>query len=335
MKRLLTVLVALLLAMLVLPSFAVAYDIEGTIEKSMTDSLLSAGLDEITSLRIARQYMFIGTVMIGKTQLSTASEGDALFTEAEEIGLALGRALAGAKLVYGDSKLEEIAWVMMKSVRAGVPADMAAGTFVALAGNSYTFDAAVSVLDRVAEVVRSIRMQDAGKALCYRIQSLAGDNVSVGAIEKEILVTVRTEKNKQARILAKKEAERLKRDNAGGGSEGRGGRGDSVAAAGGNDNANSGRGNANEASSSANDNSSASDTSSANDNSSADDSSAADDSASGDDSANDSSSAGNESSGENDSSSDGSGGDDSANGDDGANDSSSEDGGDTDSSTIQ
>lgn len=316
MKRLLITLTALILGALMLASIAGAYDIEGTIEKSMKDSLLSAGLDEITSLRIARQYMFIGTVMIGKTQLSTDSEGDMLFAQAEETGSALGRALAGTRLIYGNSKLEEIAWVMMKSTRAGIPAGTAADTFVTLAENSYTFDAAVSVLDRVAEVVRSMRMHDAGKALCHKIQSLADESVSVGEIENEILVSARNEKNKQAMILAKKEAERLKRDNAGG-SDSRDGRDSSVASAGGNENtgSSSGRGNANDASSSASDNSAASDNSPSNDNSSANDNASANDSSAADDSASDSSSAGSDSSEANDSSNADSGTDDASNGD--------------------
>lgn len=307
MKPLKIVLALFLFVVLAAVASAEAYDIETTIEKSMTAALLSSGLDEAASLKIARQYMFMGTVMISKAQLSSDNEGERLYAEAEKTGLALGRALAGVMMVYGDSKLEETARVMMHSVRAGVPADVAADTFVTLAENSYAFDASVAVLHDVSEIVRSLRMQDAGRALCKKVQSLATENVSVGGLEKEILLSARSEKSKQARILAQKEAERIRRDNAGGSN--RTGR-DSVASSPGNSGGSTAagsRGDTDDKSSNDTSNENAADAGAAED-SSASDSSAEDGSSSGTgDSSNDSSAGDN---GDNDSA--GSDGDDSS-----------------------
>lgn len=212
-------LLALSCSILLCQSPVVASTLEGVVEENMRASLTERGLDERLAVKISRQYVFMGTVMINKTQFASENEHDILLNLAARTGGALGAVLADSYLIYGETKLQETASVMMHSARAGVFPEVASRTFSELAKNGYAFDATVSIVHDASELVRALRMPDGGEVMCARIMSLAGKNEPVGSLKNDIELLARKEVQKQKTLLAKKEAERKKKEARGGNGE--------------------------------------------------------------------------------------------------------------------
>jgi hypothetical protein len=193
-----------------------ASEVETALERSMREFLVKAGIQERTADGIAKRYMFMGTVMIRNTEHISAADDDALLAQSEKTGAALGKALGFAYRVYGDKKLQDAATVMMHSVRAGLLAETASETFTSLAANGYAFDATVAILHETSELVRASRLPDAGVALCAQIRKMASEKEKVQSLQKEIKIATKREKDRQESLMAKKEAERKRRNDGSG-----------------------------------------------------------------------------------------------------------------------
>jgi uncharacterized membrane protein YgcG len=189
---------------------AASSDVERAIEAGMRAALSGVGLGGADTERIARQYLFIGSVMIKNVSVSSLEEEEEFLRQSEEVGRALGTALGITSTLYGDNRLEETATVMMHSVRAGVSAEVASNTYSVLATSGYAFEAATSLLHEVSEAVRNMRSDDGGASVCGGIQARAIKNETLGSLRREITLAIDREREKQIAILAKNDMERRK-----------------------------------------------------------------------------------------------------------------------------
>ena len=225
------------LSLLSQPNIAASSDVEGVIEAGMRAGLSGVGLSGADTERIARQYLFIGSVMIKNVPISSLEQEEEFLRQSEEVGRALGTALGITSTLYGGNKLEETATVMMHSVRAGVSPEIASNTYSVLAASGYAFEAAASLLHDVSEAVRAMRSDDGGASLCGAIRARAMKNETLGSLRREITLAVEREREKQLAILAKNDMERRKHNGSDGGmsssGESSGGGGGDVGKAGG------------------------------------------------------------------------------------------------------
>ncbi|MDR1482858.1 MAG: hypothetical protein LBI74_09545 [Synergistaceae bacterium] len=215
----LTILVLLtliaLLSTLAHPSAASVSDVEEIIEAGMKEALSSVGLSGLETERIARQYLFIGSVMIKNAPISSLEEEEELLRQSENTGRALGAALGITSMLYGGSRLDETATVMMHSVRAGVSPDIASKTYSVLATSGYAFEAATSLLHEVSEAVRVMRLDDGGDSVCGAIRAKALENAPLSSLKMEITTAMERERERELAILARNEKERRKHDGSG------------------------------------------------------------------------------------------------------------------------
>ncbi|MDR1885561.1 MAG: hypothetical protein LBQ56_04745 [Synergistaceae bacterium] len=207
--------IAVLVCSCLVPYAASAVEVEEAVEAGMREALSGAGLSDSDAVRIARQYMFMGTVMIKNTQPSSLEEEEEFLNQSRTVGESLGHALGITHRLYGYNKLQETATVMMHSVRAGVRPDVAAETYSALAANGYAFDASVSLLHEISEAVRTMRADDGGAAICATIGQKALENETLGSLKMAVVTAVEQERARQLAILAKNEEERRRRDSGG------------------------------------------------------------------------------------------------------------------------
>ena len=198
------------------PMGAGASTLEEIVEESLYNTLREEGIGDLIAGRISARYVFMGSVMINKVQFD---DGEALFNQAQLTGRALGTALATAYLQYGEKALQETASVMMLSARAGVVPEVAATTFAVLAQNGYAFDASIEIMHEASEIVRVLKPNDGGGAICAEISGMVQEQVSVGKLRSEMLSFAEREKNRQKQLIAMREAERRKKDNRGGDGE--------------------------------------------------------------------------------------------------------------------
>ena len=209
-KRTVVALLAIMLSLCA--SLASASEIESSIEQSMRDAIVKAGVQGKAADGIARRYMFIGTVMLSSPRYAPAETASALLAQSEKTGAALGKALGNAYMTYGDKKLHYTATLMMRSVRAGLIAETAAETFSVLAANGYAFDATVAIIQQTSEFVRSSSLSDRGVALCAQIRKLAAGQEKAQTLQKAIVLAASREKEKQRILMAQKEAEMRAKD---------------------------------------------------------------------------------------------------------------------------
>ncbi|MDL2263952.1 hypothetical protein LJC31_04800 [Synergistaceae bacterium OttesenSCG-928-I11] len=195
------------------PMGAGASTLEEIVEESLYNTLREEGIGDLIAGRISARYVFMGSVMINKVQFD---DGEALFSQAQLTGQALGTALATAYLQYGEKALQETASVMMLSVRAGVAPEVAAATLAVLAQNGYAFDASTEIMHEASEIVRALKPNDGGSAICAEISDMIHEQVSVGKLRSEMSSLAEREKNRQRRLIAMREAEKRKKDNQGG-----------------------------------------------------------------------------------------------------------------------
>ncbi|MDR3332430.1 MAG: hypothetical protein LBT08_07365 [Synergistaceae bacterium] len=195
---------------------AVALDVEDVVEAGMREALSEAGMRRQDAERVARQYLFIGTVIIKNFQPGSLAEEEEFLSVSKNAGISLGKALGVTHRLYGTSKLQDTATVMMHSARAGVLPEVASDTFSTLILNGYAFDASISLLHEISEAVRSMKAADGGSAICGTIMANATENVTLGELKREIVVSVDQERARQRALIAKNEEERRRRDSGGG-----------------------------------------------------------------------------------------------------------------------
>ncbi|MDR3354276.1 MAG: hypothetical protein LBO21_04505 [Synergistaceae bacterium] len=217
LKSLILAAVLAALSLLASPDIGAASDVERSIEDGMRAALSDVGLSGAETERIARQYLFIGSVMIKNVQISSLEEEEEFLRQSEEVGRSLGTALGITSTLYGANRLEETATVMMHSVRAGVSPDVAAKTYSVLATSGYAFDAAASLLHEVSETVRAMRSDDGGKSVCGAIQARALKKETLGTLRREITLALERERERQLAILAENDRERRKHNGSDGG----------------------------------------------------------------------------------------------------------------------
>ncbi|MDR1472857.1 MAG: hypothetical protein LBS75_10090 [Synergistaceae bacterium] len=209
MKGLLKAMCALLALMLAVSPLA-AGEVEDFVEDGIKRALLDSGMKGAETFRIARQYVFIGTVMISGKYLNFSEDAGALDSVSAETGYALGSALAVTRGIYGDKKLQDTANIMMLSARAGISPATASTTFETLAVNGYSFEEALSILRETAEAVRVIRGPDGGETFSKRICDLAANRAPASGVKSEISSLAERERTRQKELLAKNEMERMK-----------------------------------------------------------------------------------------------------------------------------
>jgi hypothetical protein len=208
------VLVALLVVLSVFAQHGAASvsDVEEVLEAGMKEALSGVGLSDLDTERIARQYLFIGSVMIKNVPISSLEEEEELLRQSEDVGKALGAALGITNMLYGSSRLDETATLMMHSVRAGISPEVVSKTYSVLATSGYAFEAATSLLHEVSEAVRVMRADDGGEEVCGAIQEKALENAPLGSRKMEITIAIEREREKTLAIRAKNERERRKHD---------------------------------------------------------------------------------------------------------------------------
>ncbi|MDR1916877.1 MAG: hypothetical protein LBQ58_09920, partial [Synergistaceae bacterium] len=218
LKRLLKIVCVLLLTLLPVSPLE-ARDVEQSVEDGIRNALTDAGLNNDAAVRFARQYLFIGTVMINDKYLDLTGDGRTLESRSMEAGYALGSALASAHKVYGGKKLQETANIMMHAVRAGVSPLIASGTYATLAEGGYHFEETLAILHETSEAVRVTRVSDGGEEFSKRVCALAAKRAPVNKVRKEIIASIDRERTRQKDLLARNERELIRKNRAKGGKD--------------------------------------------------------------------------------------------------------------------
>ncbi len=192
---------------------ALAADYQSVVEKTMKSKLLEHGMSMRMATRLANENAFIGMVMLRGIEKAESKE---LTVRAQAVGSALGNVIGVSYLSYGEKDIPLVTAAMMNAARSGIPPQVLADMFKAMAKNDYPVHKAVSLMHDVSEVTRNSGLRDYGVGLCKNIETAAAKKRPYGDLQKQIVVAAKLQKtlNQQILLAQAKEAENLKKKEA-------------------------------------------------------------------------------------------------------------------------
>ena len=192
---------------------ALAADYQSVVEKTMKSKLLEHGMSMRMATRLANENAFIGMVMLRGIEKAESKE---LTVRAQAVGSALGNVIGVSYLSYGEKDIPLVTAAMMNAARSGIPPQVLADMFKAMAKNDYPVYKAVSLMHDVSEVTRNSGLRDYGVGLCKNIETAAAKKRPYGDLQKQIVVAAKLQKtlNQQILLAQAKEAENLKKKEA-------------------------------------------------------------------------------------------------------------------------
>ena len=199
--------------MIVFLGSALAADYQSVVEKTMKNKLLEHGMSMRIATRLANENAFIGMVMLRGIEKAESKE---LTVRAQAVGSALGNVIGVSYLSYGEKDIPLVTAAMMNAARSGIPPQVLADMFKAMAKNDYPVTKAVSLMHDVSEVTRNSGLRDYGVGLCKNIETAAAKKRPYGDLQKQIVVAAKLQKtlNQQVLLAQAKEAENLKKKEA-------------------------------------------------------------------------------------------------------------------------
>ena len=199
--------------MIVFLGSALAADYQSVVEKTMKNKLLEHGMSMRIATRLANENAFIGMVMLRGIEKVESKE---LTVRAQAVGSALGNVIGVSYLSYGEKDIPLVTAAMMNAARSGIPPQVLADMFKAMAKNDYPVNKAVSLMHDVSEVTRNSGLRDYGVGLCKNIETAAAKKRPYGDLQKQIVVAAKLQKtlNQQVLLAQAKEAEKLKKKEA-------------------------------------------------------------------------------------------------------------------------
>ena len=199
--------------MIVFLGSALAADYQSVVEKTMKNKLLEHGMSMRIATRLANENAFIGMVMLRGIEKVESKE---LTVRAQAVGSALGNVIGVSYLSYGEKDIPLVTAAMMNAARSGIPPQVLADMFKAMAKNDYPVTKAVSLIHDVSEVTRNSGLRDYGVGLCKNIETAAAKKRPYGDLQKQIVVAAKLQKtlNQQVLLAQAKEAENLKKKEA-------------------------------------------------------------------------------------------------------------------------
>ena len=199
--------------MIVFLGSALAADYQSVVEKTMKSKLLEHGMSMRIATRLANENAFIGMVMLRGIEKVESKE---LTVRAQAVGNALGNVIGVSYLSYGEKDIPLVTAAMMNAARSGIPPQVLADMFKAMAKNDYPVTKAVSLIHDVSEVTRNSGLRDYGVGLCKNIETAAAKKRPYGDLQKQIVVAAKLQKtlNQQVLLAQAKEAENLKKKEA-------------------------------------------------------------------------------------------------------------------------
>ena len=199
--------------MIVFLGSALAADYQSVVEKTMKNKLLEHGMSMRIATRLANENAFIGMVMLRGIEKIESKE---LTVRAQAVGSALGNVIGVSYLSYGEKDIPLVTAAMMNAARSGIPPQVLADMFKAMAKNDYPVNKAVSLMHDVSEVTRNSGLRDYGVGLCKNIETAAAKKRPYGDLQKQIVVAAKLQKtlNQQVLLAQAKEAEKLKKKEA-------------------------------------------------------------------------------------------------------------------------
>ena len=192
--------------MIVFLGSALAADYQSVVEKTMKNKLLEHGMSMRIATRLANENAFIGMVMLRGIEKVESKE---LTVRAQAVGNALGNVIGVSYLSYGEKDIPLVTAAMMNAARSGIPPQVLADMFKAMAKNDYPVNKAVSLMHDVSEVTRNSGLRDYGVGLCKNIETAAAKKRPYGDLQKQIVVAAKLQKtlNQQVLLAQAKEAE--------------------------------------------------------------------------------------------------------------------------------
>lgn len=207
--RLARVLFALCL-LLAFSGCVVAADHSSAVETTMRERLVEQGMSARVAARLADENAFIGMVMLRGGEKASPKD---LAARAQVLGEALGSVIGETYLSYGQKEIPLVTAAMMNAVRAGIPPQVLAGMFKAMAKNDYPVGRAVSLMHEVSDATGSAGLRDYGVGLCKNIELAAAKKRPYGELQKQVLVAVKLQKalTQQTLLAQAREAEQLRK----------------------------------------------------------------------------------------------------------------------------